>query len=75
MYFANMLFWQVVVLALAAYGFRVWRQYDRLKAFKGPFGTGFSNLVRLFTHGFLIQAAFRALEGNCPLLARIVNAN
>jgi hypothetical protein len=34
--------WHLIGFAVLAYVFKVYRQYDRLKHFKGPFSTGFS---------------------------------
>ncbi len=36
--------WYFVALALLAYAARLYRQVRRLRDFKGPFGTGFTNL-------------------------------
>ncbi|RDW87449.1 hypothetical protein BP5796_03143 [Coleophoma crateriformis] len=44
MFFTSKLLLQVVGLAVAGYVVRLWSQYNRLKAFKGPLGTGFTNL-------------------------------
>lgn len=40
--------WYIVLFAVAAYGLRLYRQYSRLKAFDGPWTTGWSSfwLVR-----------------------------
>ncbi|OCK80485.1 cytochrome P450 [Lepidopterella palustris CBS 459.81] len=40
----NVQYWHLAVIALVAYVVRLYRQYHRLKDFKGPRGTGFSSL-------------------------------
>lgn len=40
--------WPLIAVVILAYAFRLYRQYYKLKDFKGPRGSGFSSLWMLY---------------------------